>query len=1144
MLSRNTDIKRTETTRLKTIVRAVFTGTLTLFCKATLLAQVLYGTLVGNITDPTHGVIPNATITITDPNTGSIRTAQSDDTGIYRLLNLSPGIYTVSVSAPGLARFTATGVVVHANEEVRVNAELSIATIEQKVTVTGEAPQLQTDTAAITSELEAKQLETIVATPGVGMRNFQSLYMVLPGFTPPATDHSEAGNPSDTLFVNVNGISGSNNDTRIDGVSDIYPWLPEIAAYTPSIEAIRSVNIVTNSFDAQQGFASGASINVTTKSGTNQYHGGVWEYNTISALQAKGYYVPATTAIPKYILNQFGANLGAPIRKNKAFYFVNYEGERRSQAVSGYQTLPTANMLAGNFQGTGTTIYDPATGNADGTGRTVFSNNTIPTSRFSTAAAAMIKLLPSTNISTSALSNNFFTALDASYRRDNVDSRVDFNLSTKSTVFVRYGFQNTNLFDPVPLGAAGGNTLDSGQPGNAPSLIQALGLGGTYTFTPHLLLDGNFGFTRQGLKAQPIDLGTNAGLTVFQIPGTNGSSQLQGGSPAFTFTGLSSLGDPNKSNPFQFRDNVFTGGLNLTWIRGRHTVRVGAETQHYALNHFQPQNTVGPRGGFSFNGGKTVLNGGTSPNGYNAWADFLLGLPYTSQKDTQFLNPSTLRENVWAGYIRDQWQVTDKLTLNFGIRYEVYPFPKRDHTGLQIFDATTGLVNTGGVAGVPENAYINTGHGIWGPRIGVAYRVDEKIVIRAGYGLSANPDNYRNVLTAYPTVLSQSYTSCTTFTASGYLNSNNPTVLPTGKPATGCTDNSALPVGIPTLSTPDITSGSVSLPATISTTTFPKNYRRGYYETYNLAVQRELPNQVSLQAVYVGDLIIREVPGQNINYSDPGGATAGEVLYKTLGITAAQTSEIPDGTGNYNGLQVSSSKRFSRGASLGLNYTYSKAINDYGDQSDGSSGLPVADPNYWYKNRSVAGFDRKHNIQLFGNYEVPGGSGQSLFGSRAIGLLLGGWGLAGTLSRESGTPFTVSASSSTLNAVGSSQFADQLVSKVQILGGHDSTHPYFNTANFQDPAVTVKSLAQDRFGTASRNSVRGPGLFNVSSSVSRAFPVRDWSKVIVRAEVFNLTNTPSFSNPSANVSTTSNFGIISGTQSSPRSVRLSGRIEF
>jgi len=1095
-------------------------------------AQVLYGSLVGNVTDSSGSAIVGASVDATNTQTGVARLATTNGSGAYQMTDLAPGTYRVSIEAATFAKTVSNGVAVRANSVLRLDAQLHPATLGQTVTVTGAPPELQTDSAAVTSNLESAQLENIVAGPGAGMRNFQSIYQILPGFTPPTRDHSEAGNPGDTLFTNVNGVSGSNNNTRIDGVSDIYAWLPEIAAYAPSTEAIASVNVVTNSFDAEQGFASGSVVNVTTKSGTNSFHGAAWEYNTISALEAKPYFLPANKANPKYILNQFGANFGGPIRKNKAFFFANWERVRRSQAVSGFQTIPTQAMLGGDFSAISTRIYDPTTGNADGSGRTQFQNNTIPAGRISYAASQMIKLMPTPNVTTSGLSNNYFVATDAQYTRDNIDSRVDWVPSSKSTIFGRYGIQKANLFDPQALGKAGGNTLDGGQPGNAPSIIQSVGIGGTYAFLPDLLLDANVGFLRQGMSAQNTDIGTNYGLDYLKIPGTNGTSRLTGGFPRFTMSSLSSIGNPSNSNPFQFRDNTYTSAVNVSWNKGSHSMRFGGEFQHYALNHFQPQNTVGPRGGFSFSGGVTALKGGASPNGFNSWADFLLGLPQTIQKDTQFLNPAAIRENVWAFYARDQWRISSRLTFNYGLRYEVYPLAKTDHTGLYIFNPADGNIYIGGVNGVPRNSGVDVGHGILGPRVGLAFRVDSKTVLRAGYGLSANPDSYRNVLTSYPSVIS--------LTLQG-----NTTYIPAG----------SLTTGIPSVTPPNISSGKINLAqqgtphGTLGATTLPLKYRRGYYESYNAAVERELPG-VTVQATYVGNLIIREVPGLNINAAPPGGGVAGRPLNQSLGISASITSEIPIGTGHYNALQIQTKHRFANGGSVGANYTWSRSMNDYGDQSDGSSSLFVAYLPDYYRNRGVSGFDRTHNFELFGNYKLPIGAGGTWMRGGVAGYLLEGWGLAGSLSRASGTPFTVTASSASLNAPGSSQFADQLVSKVKILGGHDSTHPYFDPADFADPAVAIKAAGgQARFGTASRNSVRGPGLFNLSTSLSRTFSITERFKMLFRADAFNLTNTPSFSNPGANVSSVTQtslngFGIISGTSNNNRQLTLSAKVSF
>jgi hypothetical protein len=1120
-------------------------------------AQTLYGTLVGNVTDSTGAAVVGAAVVATDTGTGIAKTATTDSSGTFRLSDLEAGTYKVSISAKAFASTVGQGVEIQANTERRLDAQLRPASVGQTIIVTAAPPELQTDTANVTSELETAQVQTLVTTAGLNMRNFQSLFVVLPGFSPPGEQHSEAGNPADTMMFNANGVSGSNNSTRIDGVSDIYAWLPEITAYTPSTEAISAVNVVTNSMNAEQGFASGASVNVTTKSGTNSFHGSAWEYNMISALMAKSFFFTPTATnrglIPKYILNQFGANYGGPIMKNKAFFFGNWERTRRSQALSGFQTVPTTNMLTGNFSGISTVIYDPATGNANGTGRTPFANNTIPANRISYAAQQMIKLMTADapNVSGAGLSNNFFGTADGEYTRDNVDTRVDYNPSSKSTIFGRYGFQRTNLFDPQTLGAAGGTTFDGGQPGNAPSLVQSIGIGGTYAFRSNLLLDANVGYLRQGMAAKNTDIGTDWGTSYFNIPGTNGTCSLCGGMPRFVFSGgLSNLGNQNNSNPFQFRDNTYVTAANLSWNKGKHSTRYGMEFDRFAINHFQPQNTSGPRGGFNFTGGLTTLTGGAAANGYNSWADFLLGLPQLVQKDTQYLNPATSRESVWAFYAADQWRATEKLTVNYGIRYEYYPIATRDHSGLDIFNPADGNIYVEGSAGVPASVKVQAGKGMFAPRLGLAYRIDPKTVARAGFGLSTNPDSFRNVLTTYPSVVSQ--------TIQG--NTGNVSPIVAGVPVTLTTGIPALTPPTLSPSSPSVALGTLGTPAgSLGATTLPLNYRRGYYESYNAALERELPGAITLNATYVGERIIREVPGININANlAPGQTVAQEPMNALYGISAGITSEIPNGTGNYNGLQAQAKRRFAGDSSVAVNYTYSRSINDYGDQSDGESSLFTAMGGpYWRLNRGVAGFDRTHNIQIFGNYMLPFGKSQAYLQNGPAAFILGGWSLSGSLSRESGTPFTVTGSGSSLgpSTSGSSQFADVMSTSNMILGGHNSTHPYFNPANFSDPSVAEKAASGSscsaanttvcRFGTAGLHSLRGPGLTNLSASMARTFTISERFSMVFRAEAFNLTNTPQFSNPASSVTASSGFGVISSvTSNSNRELRFSGRVNF
>ena len=430
-------------------------------------------------------------------------------------------------------------------------------------------------------------------------RNFQQLYKLIPGASPPVELHSDAGNPQRSLGTNFNGVSRSNNNTRLDGATVSYPWLPHIMAYVPPAEAVETVNIVTNSFDAEQGMAGGAAVSVSIKSGTNEYHGSGQWFHTNSALRARNYFF-AGTEIPKNIQNQFGGTFGGPIKKNKLFFFGNWERTARRQNASAFRTIPTEALRRGDFSGTGALIYDPNTGNADGTGRQLFPDNRIPADRIDPAALKMLQLIPAPNLA--AFPSNYFATGTYEFDRDNMDFKVNYNPGSRGSIFARYSISPSDIFDPPSLGDAGGDALAGGQPGRAPGRIQSTAVGATYTLSEHVLIDANFGFTRQRLGAENVDIDTNYGLDVLNIPGTNGPDRLQGGYPRFVITGFSSIGNPNVSNPFSFSDNQYVAVGNLSWSKGSHWLRFGGEYTYYTINHFQPQAAFGPRGGFTFQG--------------------------------------------------------------------------------------------------------------------------------------------------------------------------------------------------------------------------------------------------------------------------------------------------------------------------------------------------------------------------------------------------------------------------------------------------------------------------------------------------------------------------------------------------------------
>jgi Carboxypeptidase regulatory-like domain/TonB dependent receptor len=1047
-------------------------------------AQVLYGTLNGTVLDASGAPIPAAKVEAMNTGTGIAKQTATDEHGNYVFTDLQAGTYKVTITAPSFRSVVEQGVTLDANSVRRIDAQLQVSAVEQTLEVNAAAVALQTDRADVSQQLQATQLADL---PEAGMRNFQNVFIIIPGFTPPAASHSEAGNPQGALATNVNGASYNNNATRLDGALDLYPWLPEIVAYVPSADAIQTVNVVTASFDAEQGMAGGSVVNVAIKSGTNQFHGSAWEFNAISALKARNYFYYGANN-PKNIINQFGGNFGGPIKKNKLFFFANWEATDKRANVSALQTVATDPLRAGNFTGT-STIYDPRTGAANGTGRTPFPNNMIPSNLFASASTKMIALMPEPNQASAASTptNDYFASGDYSSTHHNIDTKVNYNPTDKTSLFARYSISPSNIFDPPGLGPALGNTLDGGQPGTALGRVQSVGIGGTYSVSPTILIDGNVGYTRLRIGAQNVDIGKNYGLDVLGIPGTNGSYYLDGGYPNFGVTGFSSFGNSNVSNPFLFRDNEYVGGVNLGWVKGSHSFRFGGEYQHFGINHFQPQTSFGPRGGFTFTGGLTALNGGAAPSLYNAWADFLLGVPQTLGTSTEYINPATVRESMYAFYARDQWQVTRKFTLSYGIRYELYPLATRDHYGANIYNPNTGVVCLGGLNGAPKDCGVDVGNGNWGPRIGLAYRLNDKTVLRAGYGISVDPNSYRAMRDAYPATIGESIAGASSFQAAG-----------------------TLATGIPLIIGPDLSGKApIILPTNITTTTFPTNYRRGYIESLNVTVQRELVKDFTAQASYVMTKAIRHTQDININPAGPGGGVAGQYYYPITGQTTAITESTPFSTSNYNSLQTQVIKRAGAGI-IGASYTFSKAM-DFGDNDD--SGLTWAWAPMIERNYALAGFDRTHNFQLFSNYTLPFGHGQRWLTQGVAGKIAGGWQLNGILSRMSGLPFTVASSGTSVNSPGNTQTANQVMPTVAILGGHGigaNGGSYFNPTAFA-PVTTVS------FGNSGRDILRGPGVFNTNASLFRTFRLTEKFQLQFRMEIFNLTNTPQFGQPGATV---------------------------
>jgi hypothetical protein len=1090
-------------------------------------AQVLYGSLTGNVTDQSGGVVVGAKVEVVNTGTDASRSTTTDDRGSYLFSDLQPGVYKVTVAAPNFKTLVEEGVRVDANTIRRLDPQLQASGVSETIAVSASSVTIQADRADINITQPTREVNDLPLTGSVG-RNYQSLMGLVPGSVLQGEQNSAAGSPQRSISFNVNGVSRLQNNTRIDGSSVIYPWLPTNTAYVPPAESIQAVNIVTNSFDAEQGLAGGAAINVQIKSGTNGLHGTGWVYDTNSALRTRNFF-QTTPQNPKDILVQYGYAVGGPIIKNKLFFFADLERTtRRNLSKTSVVSIAPASLRPDsqgnvNFSGTGVTIYDPAS-NPNPALRTPFPNDTVPGNRIDIAALELIKRMPLPNAP--GFVNNFNANGVAVFNRTNIDGKVNYVPNDKLTMFGRYSISPTDIVEPPILGAAGGDALNGGQLGNAPGRVQVVGTGLTYAFRSNLLLDANLGYTRQRLGAEAFDIGSNFGLDVLKIPGTNGPDRLQGGAPSFQISNWANLGNPNTGNPFLFRDNQVVGGANLSWLKGPHDFRFGLDFMDQQLNHFQPQGgtfqTV--RGTFQFNGNSTRLQNGPAPadTRFNSWADFLLGLPNAAGKVDQLRNPNSLRMKSYALYARDHWQATPKLTVSYGLRWERYPFPTKDNTGVNRFDPATGLVYTGGLSGVPENTGASSGPGQFLPRIGLAYRFDDKTVVRAGFGWSADPRPFIDFRNAYPVVNAWAMPQ---IVFNGAANA----FIPVTNLRQGLINTSVAP---------DLTQGILKLPSNSGTSTYPKDWARKYIKSWNLIVERELTSRISGNVGYVGTRAVGQMGFININAGSPGTGNAGRAL-AAFGLTADINSTQPYRTTTYDALQAALNGRFG-GSILGVAYTFSKAI-DYADND--------ANPRIQYmpeagRNRGLAGYDRTHNFQAYGVWDLPVGHGHRFGASGLVGRLAEGWEINGVMSIMSGAPiFIVQNSGGNLNAAGSAQIPDQVKAVVNIPGGIGVGNPYFDTTAYA--AVNIPSGQPQRFGNAGRNNIRGPGFFNIDSSLFRTITITERFKLQLRAEFLNLLNHPNFGNPGNDVSNSSTFGFVTSTVGTgERDIRLGARFTF
>ena len=1094
------------------------------FCAGLATGQVLYGNLVGNVTDPNNAAVVKAAVSIENKATAYTSKTTTDERGAYEILNIPPGTYDVKITAPGFATFEAKDIAIVANNIARVDAALRLGNITETVTVGAEIAALQTDKSDLHTDISTKELTQIAIG---GYRNFQSMLDLIPGTTPGQFQNASTDSPARALTTNINGTARNSNNTRIDGAASVFSWLPHHAYYIPPLESIETVNIATNNFDAEQGMAGGAAVSVITKSGTNQVHGAAFEYHSNHIWGAKNLFfnpnTPAGSGIPQRIDNQFGGAVGGPIRKNKLFFFASWEGTTTAERGNGLLSVPTAQVRGGDFNGL-TTVYDPSTGDSSGRGRTPFAGNVIPQTQWSFAARTLQDMIPLPNTGTGQ-TNNYFASVPYYFKRNLVDGKLNWTPNSKINVFGKYSVMLAPVTGTGPLGKAlgaypGGAAGDAGI-GTGHNHTDIFGGGISYVISPTLLFDANFGGTRMHHDTTGPDFGTNFGSDVLKIPGTNGPDPRQSGFPIFNISGYSSLGNVNNWSPVVRNDRLYTYSGNLNWSHGSHSVRAGFDLVRHEMNHWQPEiGSYGPRGGFNFVNGVTALYGGPSPNNFNAYAAFLLGLPGSFGKSYQFYDPMSTRELQQGYYVRDNWQVSRKLSVNLGIRMEHYPIMNRGQYGIERWDPDTNKVLIGGRGNVPMDAGSSAATVMWAPRVGLAYRATDKTVIRAGFGITNDPYPLsRPMRSPYPAVISDEYNPANSFVPAG-----------------------SLAAGIPTVKFPDLTSGVIDIPNTVATNSLlPGQFRRGYIESFNFTVQRELGAGFVLQTGYVGTRSIR----QEVTYFEmnagliPGAGANGRPYVLKFGVNTNRRFLIPMATNRYDAWQTNMTKRFSHGLFLTSSFTWSKALGINSGNSD--SGLSFYVPSQFSKNKAVIDFDRTLTWTSAANWELPFGKGKPVASHGVAAAIAGGWQINPTVALYSGRPFSVTADGSSLNAPQNTQVADQITSSVTQFGGVGVGSPFYDPTAFA-PVTAV------RFGNTGLNILRGPRLFNMNMGLSRRFNLKESVTLRFQAEALNFTNTPALNNPNGSVSTPSNFmritSTISTVTSAQRTIRVGLRLGF
>jgi outer membrane receptor protein involved in Fe transport len=1079
-----------------------------------LTAQVnATATFSGLITDQTGAAIGNATVKITSQETGVVVTRQASADGNYTVPLLKAGTYSIEVSASGFAPVTRKNITLQIQQVGQEDFKLQVGGVEQQVTVEGGAPLLSTENTELGNVINQESTEQLP----LNGRNFSQLGYLVPGTNQGAPGGIRTqGNGNETqragAEIIADGARGSFNLFMIDGLDDRDQSVGTVKVF-PNLESIEEFKVQIGNYDAE--FASGgAVVNVITKSGSNMIHGSAFEFLRNNELNSRQFF---DASEPPFHQNQFGFSVGGPVIKNKMFFFGDYQGLDIHSSSTTIRSVPTAAMRTGNLSGYPAIIYDPSTYNATTNTRLPYAGNIIPSSELNPVALNLLAVYPLPNLS--GVANNFRVNNLEVQTENQYDIRIDEVLSEKDSMFARVTHGSADVAFPAtpvlingqinPLAYSQGTATGSLDLNHAPS-TQAT-LQEIHQFTPNLSNQLALGYTRFALSVTPIDENDNLAAKL-GLQGAN-TGQNSGAMASISISSFSSVGSSNlpevvPQNTWQLSD---TG----SWTHGRHSVKFGLSIVHNGFGFYQ---LSAPSGSLSFTG--TYSNNPASSSGTGAgFADFLLGSPASSIKSAlpDGVPYETYTET--GAFVQDQWRVSNKLTVNFGIRYDVFtPVKERDDRQSDFFlNSANNPGNTGAIVLAGESygpssqklsgTILNTQKHDFSPRLGIAYRLTEKTVIRAAYGLfyfnEQGTGGSSRLFINYP--FAQQFTD----TCSSTIPCIN---LSTGIPETLSANNLPVVVYQPTSNlTPNM-------------------------EQWNFTLERQLTRALVVRGAYVGS----RGDHLNLNISEnvavPGpGAVAPRQPYPNFGTISAWE---PRGPSNYNALQLTAEKRMSYGLSFLGAYTWSRSLDEGagGNSSTGESRINIQNPRNLLADYGLSNFNYGQRFTLSTVYQIPVGRGRKFLANtnRFADAVVGGWQLTSIVTLESGAPFSVSLANASANT--GTFTRPNRVCNGNLPSGQQKIAEWYNVSCFVTPPLYT-------FGNTGRNVLIGPGLETWDLGTDKDFHITERFAVQFRAEFFNTLNHPNFGLPNSSIGSTA-AGTITGVLTNARQVQFALRMHF